>query len=568
MKPRRVAAFGIASLALLVGVVGGDIACSLALDHSASQCETTVDCQARGPAFARLICSEKHVCVSEGGCNTNAECQAANGGQPYICRKADRTCVSLTSKECTQLISEPTDIADDNTIWVGSPNLSAVVPTNDAGQPLQPTYSLGYRVAREEISKLGRGLPPVNPGGPRRPLALVLCDDTDPTTLPRILQHLVGDLRVPVIFGDNSSNTLTALTTSTVQAGVLTLSGSATAPSLAQVQTNGLFLRTAASDEQSVDALAAYLATVLEPQLRSGAKPGLGSGEQLRVAVVHKGDTLGLALSGRAASVVKFNGKSVNDNGSNFLDSNYGDPNDPNNTTPAALFAKSVADTLAFKPHVILAFGSNGDMKNLAPQIEAQWPAGASRPYYLANTGPGSELSKLVGANQDWASRIISANQALDRSTPDYAAYAATVNGEFSGTPGGPSIGGTNQYDIFYALAYGIVAVGGQPLTGANIAKGMRSHQSGRPLNTGGAHIFDVYSALAAGDKIDLRGVATTLKWDNNGDVFATIELDCPKTAPSDGGIGPSIGLKPTGLVYDATSKTITGTATATCPGP
>src|SRR5262249_44067016 len=90
-------------------------------------------------------------------CSTNKECIAAHVGEPYICQKVTRTCVRLTSSECT-LLAEESDISDDNTVWVG-------LVTNVTDRPLRP---LSVDFARREFVKVGRGLPPANPGGAHR----------------------------------------------------------------------------------------------------------------------------------------------------------------------------------------------------------------------------------------------------------------------------------------------------------------------------------------------------------------------------------------------------------------
>src|ERR1700733_3885907 len=153
MRVARIAAVGGLSLCVVAAIaLGGDVSCSLALDHSSSQCDTTADCIGRGAAFAGLICSDQHVCVTQGGCNTNAECQAANGGQPFIGRHVDRTCVSLTSPQCKTLLAEASDIGNEQTIWYGL--LSDTVAS--------PSFSAGAEVARQEFVKIGNGIPPAN----------------------------------------------------------------------------------------------------------------------------------------------------------------------------------------------------------------------------------------------------------------------------------------------------------------------------------------------------------------------------------------------------------------------
>jgi hypothetical protein len=158
---------GRALAVVAVAALTADTACSFINNSDAFQCQTQADCKARGADFARTLCNERHVCVTDGACLTNQECIDANAGAPFICRKDTRSCVSLTSEDCI-LLAEPNDIADDHTIWVGSlwPYL---VPKDLPDQEFGIVQVNSMNLARRELSKIGNGLPPTAVGKPRRP---------------------------------------------------------------------------------------------------------------------------------------------------------------------------------------------------------------------------------------------------------------------------------------------------------------------------------------------------------------------------------------------------------------
>ena len=93
-----------------------------------------------------------------------------------------------------------------------------------SGPERVPTARLARRggLARRDFAETVGGLPPARPGGPRRPLAVVICDDAaDPA---RAAAHLVDDVRVPAILGFAPSKEVADLAASLfIPKGVLAL---------------------------------------------------------------------------------------------------------------------------------------------------------------------------------------------------------------------------------------------------------------------------------------------------------------------------------------------------------
>ncbi|HEY2513014.1 MAG TPA: protein kinase, partial [Polyangiaceae bacterium] len=101
-------------------------------------------------------------------CTTNRACQAAHGGEPWICRAADHRCAALASIDCAPRFEEG-DLESDDTVWFG-----VLAPTKaDAFGTLG---TLGADLARQEIAQV---LQASGAGARTRRVALVACDDAE-----------------------------------------------------------------------------------------------------------------------------------------------------------------------------------------------------------------------------------------------------------------------------------------------------------------------------------------------------------------------------------------------------
>jgi branched-chain amino acid transport system substrate-binding protein len=528
------------------------------VDVSSVQCNSTAECTARGGEFANSVCTAERICAPEPRCIRNEEC-TAKSGEPSICRKPDGTCVPVASAECV-MKAEPSDLLDDNTLWFG------VISPRMGGPHMEAAADL----VRQQIAKSGH-LPPAHITGPRRPLAFISCTN-DGGGLSASLEHLLETVRVPAIVGSNlSGEVVTMLTGHTVRAGVLTISPTAGAPNISDIDNDGLFFRASGSDIIAVKTLAHVLRTVVEPRLRMGMPPVLAAGEQLKVAVLYKGDALGISNANAAATLVTFNGKTTAENGPRYKSINYGDPSDPNNPTPMARYAAAVADIIAFQPHVIFVFGSL-EFRAMDKEIEARWPAAAPyRPIWLVVKGIAQVFSDDIGSNEDWARRVYGAQPYVDKSTPAYRAYEQAFKDTYPQYASSVSVTATPSYfDAAYVLAYGVAANGTDAITGPNLADAIRNRLTppGRKVFVGYDRIFEVLTALSNGERVDLQGLTGSLDFLANGDVPQTQEVFCMKTEPGPGeSFGKVVGVKASGMMYDPAIDAVTGTISA-CPGP
>jgi ABC-type branched-subunit amino acid transport system substrate-binding protein len=545
------------SLWVALGVGLGS--CTYLIDASVVQCETSADCTSRGEAFAHTICSTRRVCVKGPDCTRNADCADAHPGEPSVCRKPDQTCVQLTSAECV-VRAEPADLTNDQTLWLGlvSPRMTG------------PHMEAAANLVRQQIVKSGN-LPPAALNGLRRPLAFVSCTN-DGGALPRAMDQLVNVLRLPAILGSNlSGDIVTMLTNYTTREGVLTISPTASAPNISDIPNNGLFFRTAGTDTIAVKTLAQVLKQVVEPRLRTGPPAVLGPDEPMKVAVMYRGDALGISSVNIANTAVSFNGKSAAENGARYKTINYGDPADPSNTTPTARYATAVADVIAFAPHVIFVFGSL-EFSNMDREIERLWPPGAPyRPFYLVVKGLAKVFGDDIGADEGWARRVLGAQPYFDKSTPSYRAYEQFYKDTYPQLAASVGLAATPAYfDATYVMAYAVVANGNRPVTGANLADAVRTRLTppGRRIFVGYDRIFEVLTALGNGERVDVQGITGTLDFLPNGDVPQTQEVFCMKTEPGPGmSFGKVVGAKNSGMVFDADRDAIVGMI-GNCPGP
>jgi serine/threonine-protein kinase len=505
----------------------------------AAPCAADADCH--DPAW---ICGSASRCeprpAAVPACTESRACVAANGGKPAICRKPDGVCVPLESEDC-RVLAQPGDVENDATIWVG------------AMFPLQGTMATSYgnderdavELARRDFAETVGGLPPARPGGPRRPIAVVMCDDAEQPA--RAATHLVDDLRVPAVLGFALSKEVADLATSHFNPkGVLALAANTSSILRGIPRAPGeprLVWRTTVSSDQMTAPRMALLADLAEPQLR--ATPGLlAKGEPIRVALVRIGNSSGLATADRVVASLRFNGKSVAENGDRFRQFVF------NGWDDAALHRREeeriASEIAAFRPHVVLH-----DIDDpLVPAVERAWPAAERfRPLYLGPHVNQPEIRAFVRAHPEAKKRILTSDTLS--STPIVAKHVLRHNEVFARKITA-STGHGAPYDAFYVLAYAVAALGGEPVTGRALARAMpRLVPPGVPIDVGPGGIIDALNALASGKNIDLAGTTTSLDFDaESGEAPADFAIFC---ATPD-------GAAESGIVFRARSQKLEGT--------
>jgi hypothetical protein len=115
-----------------------------------------------------------------------------------------------------------------------------------------------------------------------------------------------------------------------------------------------------------------------------------------------------------------------------------------------------------------------------------------------------------------------------------------------------------SSYDAFYVLAYATYALGDRPVTGATLARSIESLlPPGKPIDVGPSGIFDAYTSLRRGDRIDLNGAFGSLDFDPaTGEVPFKHAIECAgidERGRADHGVE-------SGLVYASDGDRLEGT--------
>ncbi|MEZ4300257.1 MAG: protein kinase [Polyangiaceae bacterium] len=475
-------------------------------------------------------------------CEVNADCHSS---EPSICRKADGVCVQLTTDQC-KVLASPGDVENDATIWVG-----AMFPLDGATRKDGIQSADMVELARRDFAQMSGGLLPVKPGGPRRPIAVVLCDDhEDPE---RAARHLALDVRVPAILGFGVSKEVMALTTSVFNPhGVLALAAN-TASSLRELPPgpsgDRMVWRVTSSADMTVPVVAALLADVVEPAIR--AQPGgPAAGEPVRLALLRVADPIGQAYADNVASVVRVNGRSIVDNGESYQQF-VGDSWLSKSSEAADRVAASV---VAFRPHAVVQVVA----EDVLIRIEKSWPESAGpRPFHVAPTSYlGDAMRAWVKGHPELRSRYFGIDSVT---SPDLAQKLLIHHNETFSRPVDLSTLQSQVYDAFYVFAYAAAASSADPLTGVSLSRALpRLLPGGTPVNVGPGEIYTALYALAQGKNIDLQGAMTNLDFDlRTGDAGIDFGVYC-LTPPDATG---TVRALPVDLVFPASTKKLRGSA-------
>jgi branched-chain amino acid transport system substrate-binding protein len=489
--------------------------CSLIVDSNAAQCDVTPDCTKKGAGFAGTACID-HVCVAPSAvtCTTNATC-ASNVGGGYVCRSG--RCASIASAECTG-VSRPPPYPDDALFIGGIFPLSGDAASE--GIPL----SHGMRIAADEFIAAAGGLPP-RPGGTARPIVIVECDDMGKADVAeRAATHLVKDLGVPAIVGGAFSGIAISVATHvTIPGGTLLISPSATSIDLTQLPgKNNLVWRTSPSDEIQAKALAELLKQI-EAELRTDPKL-MGD---IRLAVVHKGDSYGKGLAVAFTQAAFFNGKkALSATSATLIDVNYGNPDDPVASPPD--YDGVSAKIAALRPHVVLIVGTAEAAKEILPRVEKAAAAMPAPRYLLADGSRIGELVAAVGADTTGTlrSRIVGTSPGTNNDNFKAFELLYTSIIKDSSSPG--VFGAAGAYDATYLLAYSAASLGAMPITGASLAQGMGALvPQGAPIAVGESQINPAFSTLTTGH-IDFDGASGPLDFNlTTGEAPSDIQVWC-----------------------------------------
>ncbi len=542
--------------------------CSALLDSDSSQCSTDGDC-AKFNVGATYQCVQNgcvkktDVVVPDSGpdapvtkeCTTNQDC-IATLGDFTICRKQDFKCAKLTAPDCPTVIG---DWKNDNAVIIGS-ILPTVGVDSASGIPLLNAIAL----AVDEFKTGASGLPPAIGTTARRPIVVVGCseesnDPNDADAPVRSAKHLVNDVKVPAIIGASFSGDTQAVAEVTIPAGVLLMSPTATSVAITSLADNGLVWRTAPSDVIQAKALVGIM-----PQVEASTRTRLAiaGATPIKVLILNKGDSYGKGLATALQGTLVFNGKSALDNltAGNLKVVDYGDPSSA--TPPDYVSVRSTVvpgGTVTFVPNIIFMLGTTEVMAEfLTPFEAATWPGGGKPTYLFTDGGFVPELWDAIGTSTALRNRVLGTTPGTNNAIFQLfrSHYISFIK---DGTS--PDISGTApSYDALYTLAYAIAATSDKPLTGANIAEGLkRIVPPGTNSEPGSTNINAAVAVLSSGKNIDYNGASGPLNFDIvTGEAPSDIQLWCIPTVDSTptGKAAPAVN---SGIFFDAAKDAISG---------
>jgi len=209
---------------------------------------------------------------------------------------------------------------------------------------------------------------------------------------------------------------------------------------------------------------------------------------------------------------------------------------------------------------VVLAGTAESITKVLSPLEQALTAVAApNHPYYyIIDPAKGPDLITAVTGNDDLRLRVRGSGA---KPAPDSAPVTVSFNLDYATRYGGsqPTASGTGpSYDAAYAISYALATIGTEPITGANIAKGLRKLAGGSvTVDTGTRDVLSAFNTLSGGGTITGIGTTGPLEWDSKGAVMGgTIEMWCI------GKSGATPVFQSSGLTYDIKTQQNTGSYT------
>lgn len=404
------------------------------------------------------------------------------------------------------------DYADDDAITMASlfSTTGAQANTNLARQQ-------SAILAIEEINAAG-GIPMGPTSADSRPLVMISCDES--VDLLRAGRHLLEELHVPAIVGPNTSqDTLDLSNKLSIAARSLVISPTAVASSIADLLDEGMTWQITPTDVQRAPLTIQQL-NALEAGLQKQRNR-----QVIKLGVVYRDDALGQGTR-VSLNMLQFNGKPLTDAinlGDNVRIDAY-DFRQPNQ--------QAIVDAyLKFAPDIILLAGTAEVITNVMVPIEQGWTGPKeSRPeYLLIESAKVPELLAAVAGNDDLRLRIRGTGVTPgSRSVPVNETFMVSYAARYPGQAAAISGMGA-AYDSTYALAYAMASLRGAPITGPNLAQGLRSlSRGGNVVEVQSTKVLAAFRQLAAGEGITALGTFAQLQWTDNGALLGgTLEMWC-----------------------------------------
>jgi ABC-type branched-subunit amino acid transport system substrate-binding protein len=477
-------------------------------------------------------------CTENRDCNSDAR---ADGNGAAICLKPEGRCVPLLSPDCRTITG---DYRADGAIVIGS-MFSLTGAQAGTNIPRQQSAML----AVEEINKAG-GVPRGATSADARPLVLVSCDES--VDLQRAGEHLVKDLRVPAIVGPNTSQDVLDLSNRlTIESGVLTMTPSGLASSIADLLDRSLTWQMVPNDVQRGPIMIQQI-NVLETALKQERGK-----DAIKLAVVFRDDALGVGTRVSLNSLI-LNGKPLIDPMNLGVNVRI-DPYDYTQLDQKGLIESYVQ----FAPDIIVLAGTADIVPNVMLPLEKSWPADKPRPTYLTiDPVKSADLLNAAAANEDLRKRIRGTGVTPSpRSKPVYDLFRVGYELRYPGSQANGS-GLGPSYDTVYAFAFAMAATKDLPLSGASMVQGLAKLSGGTSeIEVQGTQALAAFQRLVAGQSINAIGTFGPLAWAPNGAVMGgTLEVWCI------GVVAGKAGYQSSGLTLDLVTGRPSGEYTPCAP--
>lgn len=440
------------------------------------------------------------------GCTTHAECQVgADPADPVICDKVSSRCVRLRSEDCQTVTGDP---LNEQSVVIAS-----MFSLSGAQAGVNRAREQSARLAVEEINAIG-GVPVSATAAGFRPLVLLSCDEAN---LQRAAQHVVDELHIPAIIGPNTSqDTLDISNQITIAAGTLVITPTGVASSIADLLDDDLTWQMVPNDLQRAPLMIGEI-NRLEERLRKERNL-----TNVKLSIIYRDDALGEGTR-VALNSLKVNGKGLADAG------NLGTYVGITPYAPAGADAALIEATRKFEPDIVVLIGTAEAITKAMVPLEAAWTAPTRPEYVLIESSKTPELLDAVTGKPELRRRIrgtgaLPAAGSIAVNESFIVSYTARHPGEAADL-----YGMAPTYDATYAVAFGIAALRGQPITGRSLAQALPT------LATGGMDVelqsnkaLSVFRMLAQGTPLTVIGTTAPLRWDDRGAVVGgTVELWC-----------------------------------------
>lgn len=494
---------------------------SLALAAS-SGCSLVVDTSVPEPCRDESQCTAGGQCINgscvarlRAACNTNTECRDAAAGEYCV----NGGCIAdPVTDSCSEVWPAGALNRDSDKILIGFiGDISEESGPNPYGKP--PLE--GVRLAFEEIQNANNGIPGVG-GGAQRSIALLACKelvgmDTDQPV--RVARHLVEQAGVSAIIGASFSGDTLEVWDNFVrlQGSTLLISPSATSPLITQRTSKDgdpgdRLWRTAPSDVVQTE-LMRILARDLRDILRT-TKPNPS------VLKFVKLDAAGDGLRDSIATGLSEDFQEFH------ADSDYTNPADREPD-----WDLQAARALEELPDIIMGLGTDEFVRDLMPLIEAEWPMGVARPWYVLPEGDRHDsLLAYAADNPELAlnARVVGTAPGA-RSSAFYDDFSRAFRANFGGRdPGNLAEFG---YDAAYLLVYAIARTNQRYPSALELGAGLNQlnckDDGAVPLSPTPNDLQARFELVASGACVDFAGASGELDFDEHGEAVSDIATWC-----------------------------------------